>query len=175
MRGTHTSRSRRARLVAVAAVATAFASTGWVSPASAHVTTDAPTMRKHIVNRALSQIGTPYRYGAESPRSGFDCSGLTYWTFRRHGDTLPRTSLDQWRLRRKAGYKRIFNKSNLRKGDLLFFKTSSAPVGHVGIYIGNERMVHTGSSSGGVRKDSINESYYRSRYVGAVRVPALRD
>ena len=175
MRGTRTLRSPFARPMALACAAAALASFGWVSPASAHVETDVRAMRRHIVDRALSQIGTPYRYGAESPKSGFDCSGLTYWTFRKHGDTLPRTSLDQWRLRKEEGYQRIWKKRKLQRGDLLFFKTSGARVGHVGIYISNKKMVHTGSSSGRVRKDSITESYYRARYVGAVRVPVLRD
>lgn len=175
MRGTRTLRSHRVRLAALAAAATTFASFGWISPASAHVTSDAPKMRRHIVERALSQLGTPYRYGAESPRSGFDCSGLTYWTFKKHGDTLPRRSIDQWRLRKRDNYKRVWKKHNLHRGDLLFFKTSGAAVGHVGIYIGNKKMVHTGSSGGRVRKDYITESYYRARYVGAVRVPALRE
>ena len=174
MRGTRTLRSPRARLAAIAAAATTLASFGWISPASAHVTTDADKMRRHIVERALSQIGTPYRYGAESPKSGFDCSGLTYWTFKNHGETLPRRSIDQWGLRKRNGYKRVWKKRNLNKGDLLFFKTSSAPVGHVGIYIGNKKMVHTGSTGGRVRKDYITESYYRARYVGAVRVPSLQ-
>ena len=121
----------------------------------------------------MSQIGTPYSYGSESPRSGFDCSGLTYWAFKNHGDTLPRRSIDQWGLRNKKNYKRVWNRKNLKKGDLMFFKTSSAPVGHVGMYKGKRKMVHTGSSGGRVRVDRIDESYYRSRFVGAVRVPAL--
>ena len=174
MRGTRTLRSHRARLAALAAAATTLASFGWISPASAHVATDAGKMRRHIIDRALSQIGTPYRYGAESPKSGFDCSGLTYWTFKNHGDTLPRRSVDQWRLRKLDGYKRVWRKRNLHKGDLLFFKTSGSQVSHVAIYIGNKKMVHTGSNSGRVRRDYITESYYRSRYAGAVRVPALR-
>lgn len=174
MRGTQTARSRLARLVALGATTAVLASTGWASPASAHVETNVGEQRRHIVKRALSQLGAPYRYGAESPSSGFDCSGLMYWTFKNHGDTLPRSSIDQWRLRKKKGYKRVWDKKNLHRGDLLFFKTSSAPVGHVGLYIGDGKMVHTGSSGGSVRTDRINETYYRSRYVGAVRVPVLR-
>lgn len=174
MRGTHTVRSPFARLVAVATAAAALSSAGWFSPASAHVSTDARVQRRHIIDRALSQIGAPYNYGSESPRSGFDCSGLVYWSFKNHGDTLPRTSRDMWRLRKKPAYKRVWSKKNLHKGDLLFFKTTSAPVGTVGIYIGNQKMLHTGSSRGRVSKESLTESYYRSRYVGAVRVPVLR-
>ena len=125
------------------------------------------------MRRALSQIGTPYRYAQESPRSGVDCSGLTYWTFKNHGATLARSSSQQWRLRSQGRYKQILKIRNLRRGDLVFFKTGGAPVGHVGMYIGRHRFVHSSSSRGGVRRDSL-DSYYRRTYVGAVRVPALR-
>ena len=174
MRGTHRVRSPFARLVAVATAAAALSAAGWFSPASAHVATDARAQRRHIIDRALSQIGTPYSYGSESPRSGFDCSGLMYWAFKNHGDTLPRSSSDMWRLRKKNAYKRVWSKKNLHKGDLLFFNTSGGGVSHVGMYIGNKKMVHSGSGGGRVRRDYITESYYRARYVGAVRVPVLR-
>ncbi|MDQ4144770.1 MAG: C40 family peptidase [Actinomycetota bacterium] len=174
MRGTHSLRSRLSRVVALGATSALLASTGWGSPAAAHITTDHIAARRHVVKRALSQIGTPYSYGSESPQSGFDCSGLTYWAFKGHGEILPRRSIDQWGLRSKKGYKNVRSRSNLRKGDLLFFKTGSAAVGHVGMYIGHRKMVHTGSSGGQVRIDRIGESYYKSRYVGAVRVPVLR-
>lgn len=174
MRGTRTLRLPLSRLLALGATTAVLVSLGWVSPASAHVPTDHKAARRHVVARALSQIGAPYSYGSESPRSGFDCSGLMYWAYKDHGDTLPRSSIDQWGLRDNKGYRRIWIRRNLKKGDLLFFKTSSAPVGHVGMYIGHRKMVHTGSSGGRVRTDRIGESYYRSRYVGAVRVPAMR-
>jgi cell wall-associated NlpC family hydrolase len=144
------------------------------SPAEAHVESSHLEQRDHVVKRAKSQIGAPYNYGAESPRSGFDCSGLMYWTFKNHGETLPRSSRDMWGLRNNKGHKRVWNKKNLHRGDLLFFNTSGGGVSHVGMYVGDRKMVHTGSSGGRVRIDRISESYYRQRYVGAVRVPVLR-
>ena len=174
MRGTHTSRSPLCRTAALGAAIAVFASFGWSSSASAHITTNHRKARRHVVDRARSQIGTPYSYGSESPRSGFDCSGLVYWAFKNHGDTLPRSSSDQWRLRKHKGYKRVWKRKNLVKGDLMFFRTSGSGVDHVAMYIGHGKMVHSGSSGGRVRKDNINESYYRSRWAGAVRVPALR-
>ena len=174
MRGTHTVRSPLSRAAALAAAITVFASFGWSSPASAHLTTNHRKARRHVVERAKNQIGVPYNYGAESPSSGFDCSGLMYWAFKNHGDTLPRSSSDQWRLRKVKGYKRVWKRRNLVKGDLMFFRTSGSGVGHVAMYIGHRKMIHSGSSGGRVRVDSINESYYRARWVGAVRVPALR-
>ena len=130
--------------------------------------------RTHVKERGLSQVGSRYRYGGDSPREGFDCSGLTTWVYGDHAADLPRRSIDQWRLRNKPGYKRVWKRKNLQKGDLVFHKTTSAPVGHVGIYIGRGRFVSTTSSSG-VKVNSIyDKSYWGRRYVGGVRVPSLR-
>ena len=176
MRGTHTERSAPKTIAAIALAATSI----WVlgttaSPAAAHTASSIKERRQHIAKRALSQLGTRYSYGSESPTSGFDCSGLTYWTFKGHGATLARSSIDQWGMRDNKGYKRIWNKKNLKKGDLLFWKTGSARVGHVGIFLKGTTFVHSSSSNGAVRRDSWRETdYYRQRFVGAVRVPALR-
>jgi murein DD-endopeptidase len=174
MRGTSNLHSTVRRLLAVSVAAASLGIT--VSPVSAHEPRNHLRARRHVKERAMSQIGKPYRYGSESPRRGFDCSGLSYWTFKNHGDPdIARTSIDQWRMRRKRAYKRVWKRRHLEIGDLVFFKTSRAPVGHLGIYIGRKRFVHSSSSGNGVRTDSLsNNSYYRSRYVGAVRVPALQ-
>lgn len=144
-------------------------------PAQADVRRDAFVGRDHIKDRALSQVGSRYRYGGDSPREGFDCSGLTSWAFADHADDLPRRSIDQWRLRRESGYKRVWKRKNLQKGDLVFHKTTSAPVGHVGVYVGRDRFVSTTSSSGVKVNSLYDRSYWGPRYVGAVRVPALRN
>jgi cell wall-associated NlpC family hydrolase len=172
-RFTRSSTGRRTgALIVAASAALTFALTP--APASAHTLNDVSKVRRHLVRRGLSQLGTRYNYAGESPSTGFDCSGFTYWVFKGHAETLPRRSIDQWKLRRKSAYRRIWHRSKLRKGDLVFFKTTGAPVGHVGIFIGHRKFVHA-SSSRGVRRDALNDGYYRSRYVGAVRVPALRD
>ena len=176
MRGTRTYHSPLKRLIALAATVATLATIGFTSPSAAHTPGNYIKARQHVKERLLSQMGKPYRYGSESPRSGFDCSGLVYWAFTNHGDdNLPRSSSDMWGLRKKAGYKRIRNLENLEIGDLLFYNTSGGGVSHVATYIGRKKMIHTGSSGGrGVRKDEINYSYYKQRFVGAVRVPALR-
>ena len=167
--------TRRIRTSAGVALAVATALTlATPSPLSAHKLSEEGPARRHIKRRGLSQLGTRYTYGGESPSTGFDCSGFTYWVFKDHGATLPRRSIDQWGTRKRDGYRRIWKRSRLRKGDLVFFKTSSATVGHAGIYIGNRRFVHSTPSSGGVRRDLMRTDYWRSNYVGAVRVPALR-
>lgn len=174
MRGTSTLHSTIRRLLAVAVVAASLGTT--FSPASAHEPSNYLKARKHVKERAMSQIGKPYRYAQESPRRGFDCSGLTYWTFQNHADPdIARSSIDQWRMRRRNGYKRVWHRSRLKVGDLVFFDTGGGPVGHVGIYIGRKRFVHSSSSRNGVRTDSMLDRYYwKPRYVGAVRVPALQ-
>ena len=143
-------------------------------PAQAHVLKKRWRERRHIKHRALSQRGTRYNYGGTSPRSGFDCSGFTRWTFDGHGARLPHSALDQFRLAGHHGYRRIWKRRKLRKGDLVFFKTTSARVGHVGIYVGHKRFIASNSSSG-VRVESIHDPYYWGpRYVGATRPPALQ-
>jgi cell wall-associated NlpC family hydrolase len=141
------------------------------SPAAhAHNPGSVKKARRHIVNRALNQVGVRYRYGSESPRRGFDCSGLTWWAFNKHGASLPRSSKDQFKIAGAGGYRRVWARGKLVKGDLVFFKTTKARVGHVGIYIGNNRFV-SATSSRGVRVDSVFDPYYWGRrYVGATRV-----
>ena len=142
------------------------------APAEAHTVSSDAKARRHIVRRALSQLGTRYTWAGESPKKGFDCSGLTKWAFEGHGASLPHQSLLQYRLGRTAGYKRINRRSDLLKGDIVAFDTSSsAPVGHVGIYIGGGEFVSAIPSSDSVRIDDIYDPYYwGERWVGATRV-----
>jgi cell wall-associated NlpC family hydrolase len=130
--------------------------------------------KNHLVARAKSQLGTNYRYGGETPRRGFDCSGFTYWTFKKV-TRLPRTSIQQYRLARKPGYKRINRKARLHRGDLVFFKTTRARVGHAGMYIGRGRFIHSSSGAGKVTISSVRDKYYYGpRFRGGVRIPKLR-
>jgi cell wall-associated NlpC family hydrolase len=89
------------------------------------------TLGERAARIALREVGVPYRWGGASP-SGFDCSGLVYWTYRRLGVSLPHSSYAL------AGRGRPVRSSSLRPGDLLFFWG----YGHVGLYIGHGRMVH---------------------------------
>ena len=122
-----------------------------------------------VINYAYRFRGTPYRYGAMSPR-GFDCSGFTSYVFKRFGIELDRSSRGQ-----------IFDgvrvkKNELQPGDLVFFQGRSGRggVGHVGIVTKvNEdntfHFIHSACSSG-VTESKNTESYYSRRYVGACRV-----
>lgn len=94
---------------------------------------DAPnaTVQK-VINFACAHLGDPYRYGAEGPNS-FDCSGFTLRAWQAGGVTLPRTAAEQARVGTRVSV------SNLQPGDLIFFYS---PISHVGIYIGNDLMIH---------------------------------
>jgi cell wall-associated NlpC family hydrolase len=87
---------------------------------------------------------------------------------------LPHNAGAQFSLGGDGNYRHLWKKRKLATGDLVFFDTTSGRVGHVGIYVGRGRFIHA-SSSNGVRIDSVHDPYYYSpRFVGAVRVPALR-
>ena len=88
---------------------------------------------------------------------------VTYWCHKQVGITIPRTSLAQ----SKSG--KAVNKSDLQPGDLIFWKTTSAEVGHVGMYVGNGQFIHAPNKSKPVKYDSLSSSYYSSRYVRARR------
>jgi cell wall-associated NlpC family hydrolase len=140
------------------------------SPANAKTQEEWKAARKQIKKRARSQLGAPYSYGGSSP-SGFDCSGFTRWVFLRQGRSLPHSAAAQFQLGRSARFKRIMKRKNLEVGDLVFHKTTSANVGHAGIYVGGGRFI-SATTSGGVRTQSLYDPYYwGSRWVGATRTP----
>jgi cell wall-associated NlpC family hydrolase len=113
---------------------------------------------KKAVSAAKKQIGDPYRWGATGP-GAFDCSGLVQYAWRKAGVKLPRITYSQYRaVRKKVSW------SNLHPGDLMFFSGK----GHVGMYVGKGRMVHSPSSGKTVRIVRL-EGYYKSSFVGAVR------
>ena len=169
MRGNHP-RHSPLKYPAVVVVAVALASST-VAPAEAHTLNNHVRQREHIKRRALSAKGSPYRSGGTSKR-GFDCSGYTQWTFKKHGARLPHSSLRQFKLAKRAKHRRVWKRKKLKKGDLVFFKTTSARVGHAGIYIGKGKFISATSSSG-VRVDSVWDRYYWGRrWVGATRLRA---
>lgn len=102
-----------------------------------------------IVDTALAQQGTPYAWGGSSPR-GFDCSGLVQYAARAAGISEPRTS------RAQATVGTPVSKADLRPGDLVFFYN---PVGHVGIYIGDGKMVHAPTTGDVVRIASVDRMW----------------
>ena len=123
-----------------------------------------PAKAENIVRVAESMIGTPYRYGGISPKSGFDCSGLVYFSHRQNGITLPRTSYAQYRASKPISRKA------LRRGDLLFFRVTSRKVSHVGIYLGQNRFIHAPSKGKRVSIGELNSPYWSKRFIRGGRI-----
>ena len=108
--------------------------------------------------------GTPYEWGGEHLGSGVDCSAYTQAVVQSvYGINLPRTSKEQY----KTGYP--VNRSQLKRGDLIFFKQAGKGINHVGIYLENGRFTHA-SKSDGVTIDRMDHPYYKKRYAGARRI-----
>lgn len=108
---------------------------------------------------ALGLVGTPYRYGGNTPDAGFDCSGLIGHVYRsRAGVTPPRTvaSLKSWGWQVRS--------DGIRSGDLVLFARNSV-VSHAGIYVGAGRFVHAPSTGGVVRLDDLNSSYWATQQL----------
>ncbi len=121
-----------------------------------------------LISYADNYLGTPYKFGASTSTTRyFDCSSFTKYVFKKLGYTLPRTAAAQ----AKVG--RYVAKSNLKKGDLVFFKVPSRGnfIGHVGIYVGNGKMLNT-YGAGGVKFSSLNSSYWKKNYATARRLGA---
>ena len=124
-----------------------------------------PAKANAVLMRAISLVGTPYRYGGNTPEGGFDCSGLVNYVFRDMLDLrLPRTSRE---LAATQG-PRIATE-RLAGGDLVFFG-SGGQVSHVGIYVGEGRFVHAPNSGGTVRLDRLDGAWWREHYTGARRL-----
>ncbi|MBE2934227.1 hydrolase Nlp/P60 [Anoxybacillus flavithermus] len=117
-----------------------------------------------LIPLAKKYVGVPYQFGGSSEK-GFDCSGFTRHVMSRLGVTLARTTAEQY----KQGS--AVKKEDLRVGDLVFFETYKKGPSHAGIYIGDNEFIHA-SSSKGIAVSSLDDSYYKKRYIGARRVLA---
>ena len=121
-----------------------------------------------VALQALAHLGTPYRAGGLSPRTGFDCSGLVAYVYRQGaGLALPRNTFDLSRLGEPV------ERAALRAGDLVFYNTQRREYSHVGIYLGEDRFIHAPASGGEVRVEDLRAGYWMRRYDGARRIIAL--
>ena len=122
-----------------------------------------------VVEIALAQEGIRYKYAAQSPSDGFDCSGLVYYAYKNGaGITLKRTA---YTLATDSRYPNVA-RSDLKVGDLVFFNTvdDSDNYDHVGIYLGANKFVHASSGAGKVTTSLLTNSYYNRVYSGAKRI-----
>lgn len=115
-----------------------------------------------LAQAAQALLGRPYTPGGESPRRGFDCSGLTSYVYGKHGLDLPRSSREQFREGRPVP------RENLQAGDLVFFGKKG--VNHVGIYLEDGRFVHAATASGEVKVGSLEDPVWSGSYAGARRI-----
>ncbi|SDO66959.1 Cell wall-associated hydrolase, NlpC family [Rhodoferax sp. OV413] len=113
-----------------------------------------PEQATDITIYALSLVGTPYRYGGNTPDAGFDCSGLIGYVYQnRAGLKLPRTVAQL----QSAG--QAVPREELRSGDLVVFGRGT----HAGIYVGEGRFVHAPSSGGEVRLNPLDSGYWATQ------------
>jgi len=127
------------------------------------LTTDAS---KRLKKSAFSFLGTRYRFGGTT-RSGLDCSSFVQHVFRDLDIQLPRTAREQFRTGE------LVTSYDLQKGDLVFFRTYAPFPSHVGIYLGDNKMIHASSRDHKVVISSMNTPYFRSRFIGAKRYSSL--
>ncbi len=119
-----------------------------------------------LVISAMNFLGVPYRRGGSSPELGFDCSGFTRHIFERSvGLVLPRRADEQ---ARDAGLLKV-DRNELKPGDLVFFNTMRRAFSHVGIYVGDDKFIHSPRTGGQVRVDDMHATYWTQRFNGARR------
>jgi hypothetical protein len=145
----------------------------WIPPLRLH------WIREHRANHAVARhaaarhplglravtfarrlVGTPYSWGGDSPRTGFDCSGFVRFVYGHFGLALPHSSYADFDLGVRVP------RGALRPGDLVFFDG----VGHVGLYVGRGRFIHAPHSGTSVQITSLSDPWYRASYDGARRL-----
>lgn len=139
--------------------------TGWVS--KLYLQLDSRQQKVDtVIATAKSLIGTPYVWGGESlSEGGFDCSGLTQYVFGKVGYTLNRISIDQAKQGTAVSW------ANLQPADLVFFGfNGNGVVNHVGIYIGNGKMIHSPKTGDTVKTTDITTTYWKNIYITARRI-----
>jgi cell wall-associated NlpC family hydrolase len=119
-----------------------------------------------VLFRAIALVGTPYRWGGNTPDSGFDCSGLVDYIYRNAaGLALPHSSREMSEL----DGERVRRMTDLMSGDLVFFGGNTG-ISHVGVYVGKGRFVHAPNSGGTVRLDDIDGPYWRDHFAFGKRL-----
>lgn len=135
--------------------------TGGTGSSTSTSTSTSKSKGEQVVETAMKYLGNPYVYGGTSLTNGTDCSGFTQGVMKIHGVTLPRTASEQ----SKVGT--LIQKSQLQKGDLLFFGTSASSITHCGIYVGDNEMIHASTEKAGIRISNINN-------LGSLKLQVIR-
>ena len=117
-----------------------------------------------LVSRAMNYLGTPYRYGGTSPKTGFDCSGFVYYLYGAvFGQRIPRMPHEMVREGTPVA------RGDLQRGDLVLFGHRGTYT-HIGIYAGNDQFVHATHRGSPVMVTHLDSDYFRTRYITAVRL-----
>ncbi len=124
--------------------------------------TPAEPLGLRAVHYARQLLGIPYRWGGDSPQTGFDCSGFVRFVYAHFGLALPHSSYADYDLGVRV------SRRSLRPGDLVFFDG----VGHVGMYVGRGRFIHAPHTGTDVQVTSLDDPWYQASYDGARRVVA---
>lgn len=118
---------------------------------------------KLLKTKAFGFLGTRYRFGGTS-RNGIDCSAFVQKVFNELEVSLPRTAREQFEFGESVA------RGDMQKGDLVFFRTYASFPSHVGIYLGDNKMIHASSKNRRVVISSVDTPYYRARFIGAKRI-----
>ncbi len=123
-----------------------------------------------VLVNALSLTGIKYARGGNTPETGFDCSGFVRYVFKQAASlTLPHSALAISQIGKTVP------KNDLQPGDLVFFNTMRNTFSHVGIYLGNNRFIHSPSIGGKVRVENMRDGYWSTRFSGAQRIDADKN
>jgi len=115
-----------------------------------------------VTKLVQQQVGAPYQYGGDTPQ-GFDCSGLVEYVYGQAGVKLPRTAAGQFNETPRVAYAAV------QPGDILFFRSDSGNLMHVGIYIGSHWFVHAPDDGKTVSAARLDNGYWRGHFLGAGR------
>jgi cell wall-associated NlpC family hydrolase len=126
---------------------------------------DLTNRASELAMRAMGMLGIRYKYGGTTPENGLDCSGLVRYVFKETwGADLPRTAVEISRVGQRVDPK------DLQLGDLVFYNTMRRGFSHVGIYLGNNRFIHSPAGGGEVRIERMELHYWKRRFNGARRI-----
>ncbi len=146
-------------------VTTASGAQGYISSHYVSISPQTLTVTQ-AVSTAMQYLGCSYCWGGTSPTTGFDCSGFVYYIYSEiYGQELSRTAQGMYDDNGVS-----VTKDELKAGDLVFFGYSASSITHVGIYIGDNKFIHSSTDDKGVIISELNSDYYTSMYVGAKRL-----
>ena len=123
-----------------------------------------------LINQAMELIGVRYRWNMDIPQSGLDGSGFVAYVFKdKLGFLIPRKSSEMGRVGKSV------SRDDLQPGDLVFFNTMRLTFSHVGIYVGENKFIHSPSKGASIRVDDMSNAYWDKRFDGARRLDGSDD